>query len=318
MVVYGSDSLSTARSVTKGLVSTLARAKGALGKRVLPVITSRRSVVAEHAVVLDGRTLQLHLYRRHAHADLVACTVLFVRDGSKERHRVPAHIANGHLQMAVALDHSGLNLPVGSSWSVLLETHGRTESIAFLPDGSRRSPVVRNPPSPADAITRSAVMSRTGGLLVRVSRPQECVHVDSVATGLGRITVKSRAFLPTADEPVGVRYVARGLGIGHTQTVVTSPGDHAATDVFWQVPTAELARLAVEAHVSDDCVWDLHVVTAHGSHSPQKALGDLKNPRLTFRYATVTDVTTPRRDRFRPYWTVGGKLAIEHWFSPRP
>lgn len=304
--------------------SRVSAGKRKLGKAVLPAIAARKPVRAIEAVVLDGRTLHLLARRRVAQPGIISGELLFIRQGSASSatHRVPLQIRDGEFQLALPLDVAGLNLSQNTSWSVKLQSDQGVEPIGFVAGVSQTSPVLRNPPSRIDAVKRSVASSPAGELMIRITQPQRGIHVDFVGATLGRIRIRARAILAEGDRPTAVRYVARNVRLEHTEELTSACVVAAATgeaqELCLRVPTTQLARLVAEAGLDSDCVWDMQIVTDRTAQPLRMYLGDLKDPRLTFRYATTIDVTCPRKDRFRPYWTRGGKLALEHWFGPRP
>ncbi|MCK1801614.1 hypothetical protein MTQ12_00880 [Brevibacterium sp. R8603A2] len=272
---------------------------------VLRRLTRRRSAGTAHrAVVLDGRTLNIdiELWREPAGPVEVVVTP---RGGGAPRTAGSTIIRGPRRLTATAvLDASGLDLAPGA-WDIGVRIGRDIRPLVHEPRSEPNSATMRRDPADdADGVVRRTEATPAGALGLQVLAPRPSVHVENVDTTLYRMVVEVR---PVATDLTGAALQLRG-----TEVAVPIPARPLNGRWILEIPLAALSECTELPEDRASIVWNIFCETGAGRLRPARSLSDLCNPRGAVRYDTVVLAAHPKRERFRPYWTTGGALVVEH------
>lgn len=293
-------------------------------KRVVssnPKIPSRPPVqsdfVATDGFVHDSGVLHMCV---ELSQDVPECTSearLLLSSEGTVRHSVPVLFRGGAATVALRLP-TGLRRP--GDLVPMIDRGTGPQKIRFGIRQPAPSMMIRNPYSRSDGIRYLPLADRRQALHFKVRRLRTA-HVNTVDAVFGVIEVGVIAILGRDEPPAAILIRRRGTESVHriscveSQGVPLEGGRDARWEIRWRVPTSVLAR-SVSGEPSGVVTWDLFLEVGKHAVPLGHELGDIKDPRPVFRYRTVTDVDASR-EAFRPYWTLHGTLALEHFHGVR-
>src|SRR5699024_5288200 len=142
-----------------------------------------------------------------------------------------------------------------------------------------------------------------GQVVVRVSPPAPSVHVSRVSVSHYQVEVE----LLEVNTRVHRMHLRPRGGRGD----VTMEYQRDRNGIKLRLPLEELTR-STSAIRPGRTIWEIEASTSDGRMSLESSMGDIKNPRDAVHYRAIRLAKTPGMDRFRPYWTLDGRLVLQH------
>lgn len=177
--------------------------------------------------------------------------------------------------------------------------------------GLNKQTIVPRPTISLNGVSPAPAAVRAERFAISMTETEPACYVKFVDTSLYRVRI---GLIAHKCEVLAVRYRLRKLGVTVEQT---TPTPISTESVIVDVDLDRLTEAADVANAPSPSIWDVHVF-ADGKWFPAKtAHSDIANPRNAIRYSTVPHATQNNWNKFRPYWTVAGKLALEHFSQNR-
>lgn len=305
------DKLQTIFKSFKGLTKKLKKRGAGLKRRTSRFVATRRSQgfagTALRAVILDGRTLNIDI--APATAEWREAEIWIVDPSGNRLLRLDAvQRPGGNLTATADLSQLG-NPEKRSVLPLTMALRGKSGSLRLTHnDFNPNADVVRDKPGSTDGSSNRTVTSMFGEkLAVQIVPAEPAVQVAGVDTSLYRIRAELSSF---RGEVSGVRCKLRETDLAVDHHSFRKSG---ANRILVDLDLDALSRVAATERIASPSVWDVFV-KFNGQWQPaRKTATDLVNPRWVVRYSTVSFASDYGPNRFRPYWTLGGNLAIEHF-----
>lgn len=302
----------------RAAVKPLRKVKGKLNKRVADAqrraskfaagrLSKSFAGTALRSVILDGRTLNIDVVPA---SDEWRDAEIWIADrsGRKIRRLETVKRPGGNITATTDLTPLG-GAKRARALPVQMVRGDRTGPIKYSGEADNpNSGVVHLQPEAECGEVRRSVVRRYGErLAVRIAPAKPAVHVSKIDTSLYRLRVEFTCYGGTL---TGLRCKLRNSEVSVEHRALRGRGDNR-----WSVDLdlESLAQAAQANHIASPSVWDV-TVEFNGEWRPARmTASDLVNPRWVVRYVTVSFKSRNGWNRFRPYWTLGGNLAIEHF-----
>jgi hypothetical protein len=295
-------------------------------KKILTSIFSRltgNAPLRVHAGIFDGKRLQLYVEIFGEMLSKGSAKLMFL-DGNKlvatvRPEKNPAG-KKGSLFFRKELSELPVQESDTSYWNLFLEIAGKSRSLTLEETIIKETPVLRMPPDNFNFVQYRFGLGRKGTLRLEKRSVPPGVYLSLVHTGPSELILQTVLTNIPSRRPVSLLAKPRGGGApGVFTDAIYLPSQELiehdkAESVTWKIPITKMAIQATDHDLPSPVVWDLEVHVDSESYKITKYLYDLKSPRATYRYSTLIDTQTEYRDRFRPFWTLRGAMAIKHIF----